>query len=148
MKKIIALMLILVLAFAFVGCGKKADHNHDHNHSQVEVASNTKPVTKPLTDAPAFSYENDKDRYTKENFGMLVHTEGFKNTKEATVTTVKEAIELAKKECTAEYDSVDVRYDAKAKVTMVCFYLEGALGGGQSVYFDENGKTLLIVYGE
>ena len=26
--------------------------------------------------------------------------------------------------------------------------MEGVLGGGQSVYFDENGKTLLIVYGE
>lgn len=26
--------------------------------------------------------------------------------------------------------------------------MEGALGGDQSVYFDENGKTLLIVYGE
>ena len=79
---------------------------------------------------------------------MLVHTEGFKNTKEATVTTVKEAIELAKKECTVEYDSVGVCYDAKAKVTRVLFYFEGALGGDQSVYFDENGKTLLIVYGE
>lgn len=148
MKRIIALMLILVLAFVFVGCGEKAEHNHDHNHSQVEVASNAKPVTKPLTEAPAFSYENDKDRYTKENATMLVHTEGFKNTKEATVTTVKEAIELAKKECTVEYDSVDVRYDAKAKVTMVSFYTEGQDGGDQSVYFDENGKTLLIVYGE
>ena len=148
MKKFMALILILVLAFAFVGCGEKADHNHDHNHSQVEVASDAKPVTKPLTEAPAFSYESDKDRYTKENAAMLVYTEGFKNTKEATVTTVKEAIELAKKECTVEYDSVGVCYDAKAKVTRVLFYFEGALGGDQSVYFDENGKTLLIVYGE
>lgn len=146
MKKFIALMLILVLAFVFVGCGEKAEHNHDHNHSQVEVASNTKPVTKPLTEAPAFSYESDKKEYKEGDAGVKI--EGFKNTKEATVTTVKEAIELAKKECTVEYDSVDVRYDAKAKVTMVSFSTEGQDGGDQSVYFDENGKTLLIVYGE
>jgi PBP1b-binding outer membrane lipoprotein LpoB len=147
MKKIIALMLVLVFAFAFVGCNKEPahDHNHDHNHT-TEIASNTEPVTKPVEKAPAFSYAEDQKVYKKGDAG--VKTEGFKNTEKATVSTIKEAITLAQKEKTIESDSVDVRYDANAKVTMVSFYTEGMDGGDQSVYLDKDGKTILIVYGE
>ena len=99
MKKIIALMLVLVLAFAVVGCNQEPAHDHDHNHSQTgEIASNTKPVTKPIDKAPTFSYEEDQKTYSKETAG--VKTEGFKNTEKATVTTIEEAITLAKKEQT------------------------------------------------
>ena len=150
MKKIIALALVMLLAFAVVGCSKEPAHDHDHDQSQaqsqVEAASNTEHVTKPLSDAPAFSYADTEKEHKKGDAG--VKTEGFKNTKDATVTSIKEAVKLAEKECTVKYDSVDVRYDAAAKITMVSFYTEGQVGGDQSVYFDENGKTLLIVYGE
>lgn len=51
-------------------------------------------------------------------------------------------------ECTIEYDAVTVNYDETAKVWEVTYSTANALGNCQSVYMDENGVTLLIVYGE
>ena len=136
-------MLVLVFAFAFVGCNKETAHDH----TQItKIASNTKPVTKPIENAPEFSYEEDKKLYSKETDGVT--REGFKNTKKATITTVKEAITIAQKEKTIESDSVNMYYDANAKVCKVSFYTEGQVGGDQTVYLDSDGKTILIVYGE
>ena len=143
MKKIITLMLVLVFAFAFVGCNE--EDAHDHNHT-TEIASNTEPVTKPVEKAPAFSYAEDQKVYKKGDAG--VKTEGFKNTEKASIGTVKEAIILAQKEKTIESDSVNMYYDANAKVCKVSFYTEGQVGGDQTVYLDSDGKTILIVYGE
>ena len=147
MKKIIALMLVLVFAFAFVGCNKEPahDHNHDHNHT-TEIASNTEPVTKSVDKAPAFSYAEDEKAISKQTTG--VKTEGFKNTKNASIGTVEEAITLAQKEKNIESDSVNMFYDAETKICKVIFYTEGAQDEIQTVYLDKDGKTILIVYGE
>jgi hypothetical protein len=143
MKKIIALILVLGLVFAFAGCKKEAEHDHSQT---TEIASNTEHVTKELKKAPSFSYEDEKSAYDKNPVGVV--TTGFKNTTKTTVITVKEAIVLAKKEQSVKSDSVNVYYDADAKVTKVVFYTEGQVGGDQSVYIDKDGLTILIHYGE
>ncbi|MBR0322723.1 MAG: hypothetical protein IIX08_10070 [Bacteroidales bacterium] len=57
-------------------------------------------------------------------------------------------MELAKKECTIEYDTVGVAFDSELKIYRVSFYKEDQLGGNQDVYINQNGTTQLIIYGE
>ncbi|MBR4034271.1 MAG: hypothetical protein IKJ04_05635, partial [Clostridia bacterium] len=64
------------------------------------------------------------------------------------VADSNEAAERAKNECTIGYDTVSVLHDGWDDVWSVTFYTRGTLGGGQTVYLDKNGITLLIVYGE
>ena len=45
-------------------------------------------------------------------------------------------------------DEYNVAYDRTARIWMVEFCTEGMDGGCQTVYMDEKGITLLIVYGE
>ena len=54
----------------------------------------------------------------------------------------------ARNECTIEYDTVTVNYDETSKVWEVTYSTTNTPGNCQSVYMDENGVTLLIVYGE
>lgn len=93
----------------------------------------------------AFSYEHDS-AYYKDNPG--VKESGFINTVQSTVDSAEKAVELAKKECTVEYDTVSVAYDSELKIYRVSFYKEAWLGGSQDVYMNQNGITLLIIYSE
>lgn len=97
-------------------------------------------------DITMFSYADDVATYTKGSPGVK-HT-GFKNTTEHHVSCGTQALERAKNECTVEYNHTHVYYDEEANVWMVLFYKRNTLGGGQSVYMDADGKTLMIVYGE
>lgn len=77
-----------------------------------------------------------------------VKTSGFKNTSKQTVTNSAEAAERAKNECTIEYDTVTVLRDGWDYVWSVTFSTRGTLGSCQTVYLNDEGITLLIVYGE
>lgn len=92
-----------------------------------------------------FDFEKVEAQYGGTNAG--VKGRGFKN-----VTEVDEqdfdAVELAKNECTVEYDSYDVAYDSKNGIWRVVFYKSGTVGGDQTVYIDSDGITKLIIYGE
>lgn len=94
----------------------------------------------------SFSFSDILNYYKSGDPG--VKTEGFKNTSEQAVAKSTEAAERAKNECTVEYDTVTVQYDDTEKVWSVTFSTRGTLGGCQTVYLNQNGVTLLIVYGE
>lgn len=135
MKKIIAIILVLAFAFALVGC---------NNSDKIEVATNTEHVENSIIKAPRFSYEEEKETYSKEKDGVKL--DGFKNTEKTKIKTIKEAAELALKERTIDSDSTNVYYDAKTKVCKVVFSTEGEEGYTQSVYMDKEGKTVMMVY--
>ena len=105
----------------------------------------------PSGDMSGFSYERDKKMYA-ENAGAK--SSGFVNTTEMSINSKADAIDRAKNECTVLWDSTQVDFDSAAKIWRVVFYLKGTddeswiVGGGQSVYLNEKGKTVLIVYGE
>ena len=127
MEKLKVLFLILVFVFSLASC----------NNQSIE--------------APEFSYEEESIKYTDNTAG--IKHDGFNNTSKSTVKTVENAIERAKNECTVEWDTADVYYDCELNVWKVHFYTKGTdeiiqLGGDQCIYLDDNGKTLLIVYGE
>ena len=82
---------------------------------------------------------------------------GFVNNERAEINNAEQAVELAKKECTVAYNSINVAFDAEEKIYRVNFSIGSTvvngqtvytLGGDQSVYIDQNGVTKLIVYGE
>jgi len=99
-----------------------------------------------VTDIPPFSYEEVLQTWGKDDPG--VKTNGFQNTSKTVISTSLQAIELAKNECTIEYDTTDVSYDSAASIWQVVFYKANTAGGGQTVYMDSDGITCLIVYGE
>lgn len=93
----------------------------------------------------SFSYKSDFTYY-KDDPG--VKKSGFVNTEQSEVNDAKTAVELAKKECTIEYDTVGVAFDSELRIYRVSFYKEDQVGGNQDVYIDQKGITQLIIYGE
>lgn len=78
-----------------------------------------------------------------------VKSEGFVNMEPVPMSNrIWDVKTQALNECTIEYDTVTVNYDETAKVWEVTYSTANTLGNCQSVYMDENGVTLLIVYGE
>ncbi len=100
----------------------------------------------PESSIGGFSFENVSKTYKAGDPG--VKTEGFKNTSEQAVTNSAEAVERAKNECTIEYDTVTVLRDDRDKMWSVTFSTRNIPGGCQTVYLNNEGITLLIVYGE
>ena len=93
-----------------------------------------------------FSYHNVKTLYLENDPG--IKTIGFFNTTKSSVHNAQDAIDLAKNECSIQYDSIAVAYDRTNGVWQVEFYTEGSDGGCLSVYLDDNGITLMTVAGE
>ena len=112
--------------------------------SSTESGKNTELV-EPHNSLPHFSYAEDTAIYVEGEPG--VKTSGFVNTTESEIT-LENVAERAKNECTIEYDRVTTYLDTDEYIWKVHFYTDGMAGGGQSVYLDCDGKTILIVYGE
>ena len=96
------------------------------------------------TDLKTFSYEDDL-AYFEQHGAQFA---GFVNVKPQKVKNVEQAIELAKKEVTVEYNALNYAYDADAGVYRVCFYTKDWIGGNQDVYISDTGLTQFIAYGE
>ena len=122
MKKCIAWVLIMACTFVFFAC----------DGSDCEVIP--------------FSYSEHREIYVEDT--PCVNQDSFVNTSESNIFTGNDAIERAKNECTVKWNEATVYYDEEEKVWLVLFSKKNVLGGGQSVYMDEKGRTLLIVYGE
>ena len=123
MKRIVCLLFAFV--FLLFGCSK------DNSEKQINVEN--------------FSYKSDSTYY-KDDPG--VKESGFVNIEQSEVNDAEMAVELAKKECTIEYDTVGVAFDSELKIYRVSFYKEDQYGGNQDVYINQNGTTQLIIYGE
>lgn len=100
--------------------------------------------TEPIIFVQDFSYAKDSEVYTEGKPG--VKTSGFLNTSEMEINA-DNVVERAKNECTIHWREVSVRRDTAAGIWLVVFGNHYP-GGGQSVYLDDHGKTVLIVYGE
>lgn len=100
----------------------------------------------PESSIGGFSFDSAQKTYKPGDPG--VKSEGFKNTSKKAVTNSAEAAERAKRECTIEYDTVTVLRDGWGEVWSVTFFTQGTLGSCQTVYLNDEGVTLLIVYGE
>lgn len=93
----------------------------------------------------AFSYKEDIENYGDTD---LAKHDGFVNTSAVEINDMQNAIERAKTECTVYYDMVSVSYDGTEGVWRVDFWQADTLGGGESIYLDNNGITLMVVLGE
>ena len=99
-----------------------------------------------ITDRDTFSYEEDLQLYGN---ALSTRTSGFVNTNLVPVATKHQAAERARRECDTCYPELHVAYDEETGMWRVLFYLgKKVLGGGESIYLDDNGITKLIVYGE
>ena len=96
-------------------------------------------------DEAEFSYKVDCSYY-KDGPGVI--KSGFVNTEKTELKTPDQAIELAKKECSVEYDTIFVSFDPDLRIYRVSFFKGMQLGGDQTVYINEDGITLMCVYGE
>lgn len=120
MKRMLCLLIALILILS--GCSKAED---------FEIKE--------------FSYEEDYSYY-KDDPGLK--RSDFRNTEKCDIKTVEQAVELAKKECNVEHDSIAVAFDDELHIYRISFYKEGWDGGNQEVYLGQDGITLMIVSGE
>ena len=149
MRKYIVLVLILVCVLSLIGCSQQAATDQDtQKNSTIEREENTELETaEPNMPIPAFSYGEDSAIYVEGEPG--VKTSGFLNTARADAELDLDRVaELAEKECTVEWDCCTVYLDTAACIWKAAFSTTGTAGGGQTVYLDYEGKTVLIVYGE
>lgn len=123
MKRIICLLVVSLLVLC--GCSKN-EHSDQFNINE-------------------FSYEIDCSYYEND---PGVKLSGFINTEKCELKTATQAVELAKKECVVEYDTIDVAFDATMKIYKVSFSKENRLGGNQDIYIGQDGITLMIIFGE
>lgn len=98
-----------------------------------------------------FCYDRVAGMYAPGDPGVNPYP--FKNVQPFSVHDYDSVVMRAEAERTIESNAVDVQYDLLADVWMVLFYTSGdadtmLLGGGQSVYMNGDGLTVLIVYGE
>lgn len=108
-----------------------------------EISDAAKEPEIPVSE---FSYAQVLQTHKTDDSGLKV--EGFHNDSESHYSGLEELIELAKQECTIDYDSVSLAYDSQKLIMRVTFYTEGTLGNCQDVFIDNTGKTTLIIYGE
>lgn len=105
------------------------------------------PVDLHLEQLGSFSYAEVTATFKTGDPG--VKSESFVNTESVPMSSrIWDVKTQALNECTIEYDTVTVNYDETSKVWEVTYSTANTLGNCQSVYMDENGVTLLIVYGE
>ena len=99
-----------------------------------------------IIECDKFSFEEVCSYYEHETVG--VKRDGFVNTEKTEIKNAEWAVELAKKECKTEYNSISVGYDKKQKVYRVSFSTPDVDGGNVEVYIDSYGVTRLVVAGE
>ena len=153
MKRLLALVLSLVCILSLIGCVQQKQQDYLTNQTQnneetlqTESEQNTElEMVEPNISIPEFSYAKDSAIYVEGEPGVKVS--GFVNTVETEIT-LENVVEHAKNECTIKYDSVDVWFDPTECVWHILFHTQGQVGGCQSIYMDDDGKTILIVYGE
>ena len=126
MRKIICLLTVFLVLLC--GCSQK-QQTDQANHLTIGN----------------FSYEEDFNYY-KDDPGL--HQSGFVNTEKADISDPEQVIELANKECTVDYDTVSIAFDATSTMYKVNFSKKNYVGGDQSVYINQDGITQLIIYGE
>ncbi|MBE6845005.1 MAG: hypothetical protein E7508_04730 [Ruminococcus sp.] len=129
MSKMINAVICLLILFSSSGCQKSYTSGYQKSYTVGE-----------------FSYTEDALQYTEDIPG--VELSGFKNTMPCELNSAEEAVELAKNEVTVGYNQISVCYDESEKVWAVLFYTSNMAGGCQTVYIDNNGITLMCVYGE
>ena len=136
MKKIMAVVAALMCAGLFFGCSEQSTEESN-------------------MDIPGFNYKKEVELFLKDDQG--VEKDSFINTTKCEITNVDEAEERAKKECTIQYDTVDVFYDSTADMWKAFFYMKETTGkspktpgswNSQTVFFDGDGLTQYIVYKE
>lgn len=131
---IIYLCLLLALFWCLSGCSDNMDNKNNVEHFKNNIIN-----------VESFSYTEDFE-YHKDDAGTK--TTGFINTQKTQLEGVLQAVELAKKECTVEYDTISAAFDADLKIYRISFFMDEFLGGDQNVYINQDGITQMIVYGE
>lgn len=99
-----------------------------------------------LSEIKEFSYAQTLEEHKTGDPG--VQHENFLFSYEGEIKTAINAILRADSLLTVEYDMISVSFDSNSGVWCVEFYKQDLVGGSQSIYFDKDGSTCYIIYGE
>ncbi len=123
MKRILCLIIVMLLLCC--GCSSKKANNSTSNNNNSTLNNTTNNID-------SFSYKEVCEFYKSETVG--IKRSDFVNTEKSTIANSEQAIELAKNECTVEYDTINVAYDSVEKIYQVSFSKEDIVGGNQDIY--------------
>lgn len=90
----------------------------------------------------SFSYASDYSA-----FNSWAKFSGFENTVPCKAESAWKAVELAKNEVTVKYNRINVSFDEIEKIWRISFYMADYVCGDQQVYINEDGITLMLVWG-
>lgn len=142
MKKLSVLLLILIFIFI---CGCSAENNSSVSQSVQSDSSNDDLYNSDIVYG-TFSYAEDCEKYKIGDKGVI--NWDLKNTTEQEVKDGYAAVTLACNELKVIYDQIVADYDEEAKVWRVNFYVKDSDDfANQVVYIDENGKTIMYLWG-
>lgn len=130
-------ILLIVIQIIFLSACK--------NEESLSISSFSSSNEEALS-VGSFSYSEDYAYWVSVGIGFK--TEGFKNTKEQQIKTAEDALKLAKNEVKVTYDKTAISYDDKEKIWKVTFWMENYVGGGQYIYLNSNGLTILSAMDE
>lgn len=134
--------LAIMLIFSLSSC----------NYIEEKYGDAEKNIDHTGTSLASFSYIEESSLYKDEDPG--VKTSGFLNVDSYPINNQISAVERAKNECTIEYNLTSEYYDSETEMWRVDFQTLNqeqkiaTPGCRQSVYFNSDGITYLIVYEE
>lgn len=151
MRRVLFCLIALLMVVFICGCGTAESggntSSYDYKIKMQEL------YIEPETES--FSYKEVVEEYKDFASGTIVFREGFVNKGDTPINSREDAIAFAKLDCTAEYDTIRVGYDADEKVYFVWFYIRYneeedyvVFGGDQQIFLSADGKTLLKILGE
>jgi len=151
----ITVIYLFIIIFTFSACSRPKINlsNNDQinygdfkNQKQSNIAIEENSVQKEALEIKSFLFEEEKKLYNVNDPG--IKTDNFNNTSRVAIQTINEVIQRAKNECAIEHNSIEVAHDPSDGFWRILFYTQNTPGGCQTVYLDEYGITVLIVYGE
>ena len=138
---IFAVLLIALFAMMF---------SYWNNRLVVRESKHPKTYTEYLQEMDEIVNMFGEDVDTE---AMIAAPQGdYQNKTPSPIASYEDAIALAKKECTVEYNVIEYSYDPQLDMWHVSFYEEIrisnllTIGGGQGVYIWGNGVTQDVIY--
>ena len=143
---VVVVLLLLSVGLIFYVCNRVVVRPQASSFSYAEEMKDYEAQLQEIL-------RNLPDGIDQETAGFFQSNQ-YHNTEFFEIHSFEDAIELAKKECTVEYNIIEYAYDEESNIWRIWFRIEERLcfgewlGGDQVVYIRGDGVTQMVTYGK